>query len=441
LRTIFAKVVLWALGTFALSLVAYWAIWLVLMSRGPRPGDPIARLIDMVQDDLSQAYEDGGPGRLADRLHRLADYLPGEHFLTDTGGRDLVSGEDRSGLLSEGSGHPGPPRLVGRRFLFVGRPRDGRYRFISVVNPWFGPPNILPYYGAVVLVIVLMGAILAAHLAMPLRHLRRVVDRFGRGDLAARADSPRKDEIGELARAFDEMAGRIEVLLTAERRLLQDVSHELRSPLTRLDVAADLASTSEDPGEYLVRIRRDVSRLSTLVEELLQLTRAEGDPAAREREEVRLDDLLHGLAADCALEAEAGGRRLDLDAPSPATVLGEPELLRRAVENVVRNAIRYAPEGTAVEIGLERDGDTATVIVRDHGPGVPEEALGTIFEPFFRVEGHRSRTSGGAGLGLAIARRAVDLHRGRISARNAKPGLSVTIELPMADPHDGDAAA
>jgi signal transduction histidine kinase len=438
MRSIFAKVVLWALGTFALSLVAYWAIWLALMPRGPRPGDPFPRLIEMTQDDLAQAYEEGGARRLGERLDRLSIYLPGEHFMTDAMGRDLVSGEDRSELLRQAPAHPGPPRLASGRFIFVGQPRGGRYRFISVVSPWFGPPNILPYYGAVVLVIVLMGAILAAHLAMPLRHLRRVVDRFGQGELTARAGFPRRDEIGELARAFDEMAGRIEVLLTAERRLLQDVSHELRSPLTRLDVAVDLASTSADPGEFLVRIRRDVSRLSTLVDELLQLTRAEGDPAARGQDEVRLDDLLHGLAADCALEAEASGCRLSLDADVRAAVQGEPELLRRAVENVVRNAIRHAPEGTAVEIGLQRDGESATVLVRDHGPGAPEEALKLIFEPFFRVEGHRSRNSGGTGLGLAIARRAVDLHHGRITARNANPGLVVTIVLPTMPSENGD---
>ena len=159
-----------------------------------------------------------------------------------------------------------------------------------------------------------MGSILAVHLAAPLRRLRRVVDRFGRGDLAARVRSTRRDEIGELSRAFDEMAGRIETLLAAERRLLQDVSHELRSPLTRLDVAVDLAFTSDDPGPSLGRIKRDIGRLSVLVNELLQLTRAEGDPSAHDLEEVRLDDLLRTLVEDCLLEAEAKGCRLELRA-------------------------------------------------------------------------------------------------------------------------------
>ena len=160
MRSIFAKVVLWTLGTFVLSLVAYWGIRTVLMSKGPVAGDPILRLIEMVEDDLARAYEEGGPDRLADRLRRLATYLPGEHFLTDANGRDLVSGADRSALLKQATTRRGPPSFVGNRFVVLGPPHDNRYRFVSVIQPWFSPPNILPYYGAIVLVIFLMGATL-----------------------------------------------------------------------------------------------------------------------------------------------------------------------------------------------------------------------------------------------------------------------------------------
>jgi len=228
------------------------------------------------------------------------------------------------------------------------------------------------------------------------------------------------------------MAGRIETLLSAERRLLQDVSHELRSPLTRLDVAVDLASTGDDPGEYLGRIKRDIGRLTVLVNELLQLTRAEGDPSAHNLEALPLDELLESLIDDCKMEAEAKGCTLLQTKAKPCLVNGQPELLRRAVENVVRNAVRHAPAKTTVKIGLELIGDLATISVRDHGPGVPDDLLGAIFDPFVRVEGDRSRASGGVGLGLAIARRAVGLHRGTITAQNAHPGLLVRIELPGA---------
>jgi signal transduction histidine kinase len=165
---------------------------------------------------------------------------------------------------------------------------------------------------------------------------------------------------------------------------------------------------------------------------LLQLTRAEGDSSALDREVVPLGDLLRSLVEDSDLEAEAKGCRLDLRAEKPCSVWGEEELLRRAIENVVRNAIRHAPKGTSIEIALDRLADRARVVVRDHGPGVPEESLSAIFEPFFRVEGHRSWASGGVGLGLAIARRAIALHQGAITASNASPGLVVVIELPIA---------
>jgi two-component system sensor histidine kinase CpxA len=364
-------------------------------------------------------------------LRELSSEIPGEHYLTDDRGRDLVSGADRSDLLRPGPPHGGPRRLPDGRIVLVGPQRGGRYHFITIVRPWFEPPDILPYYGSVVLVIVGMGAILAVHLATPLRRLGRVVDRFGRGDLAARVGSNRRDEIGELSRSFDAMAGRIETLLSAERRLLQDVSHELRSPLTRLDVAVDLALASHDPRASLGRIKRDIIRLTSLVNELLELTRAEGNPTAREQEDVPLEDLLRDLVDDCALEAEAKGCRLALRVSEPCRVRGDWELLRRAVENVVRNAIRHTPEGTEVEIILERSGPCSRIVVRDQGSGVPEDRLGSIFEPFFRVENHRSRASGGVGLGLAIARRAIDLHEGRIFARNTRPGLIVTTELPL----------
>ena len=305
---------------------------------------------------------------------------------------------------------PSPPRFAGDRIVLLGPPIDGGYRFISVIPPWFRPPNILPYYGAIVLVIILMGAILAAHLAEPLRRLRRVVDRFGRGDLAARsglAAHGRDRRAG--SRAFDEMAGRIEILLTAERRLLQDVSHELRSPLARLDVAVDLASTSDGPfGEFLAHIRRDVEPALHSGRRAAPTDAGRRRPRRSRARGGRPGRPVAGDGRRLRLEAEASGCRLDLRSADPATIQGSPELLRRAVENVVRNAIRHAPAGTAVEIGLERAAGTATIAVRDRGPGVPEDLLGAIFEPFFRVEGHRSRVDGGTGLGLAIARRAVE---------------------------------
>jgi len=197
-----------------------------------------------------------------------------------------------------------------------------------------------------------------------------------------------------------------------------------------LRVAVELARSGQNQERHLDRIDKEAERLNSLVGGLLQVTRAEGDPDSLRREPVRLEGLLEQLVADSALEAESRGSEVRLERAPPATVQGDPELLRRAIENVIRNAIRHAPEGTAVEASLEAANGRATVRIRDYGTGVPEEALPRIFDAFYRVETDRDRASGGAGLGLSIARRAVELHKGTIRARNAGPGLEVEIDFP-----------
>jgi two-component system sensor histidine kinase CpxA len=291
--------------------------------------------------------------------------------------------------------------------------------------------SFLPYYLLILGAVALVCWLLAVNIASPLRGLARTVDRFGAGDLGARVNSTRKDEIGELSRAFDRMAGRIGTLLTAERRLLQDVSHELRSPLARLSFAAELVRTAEDRDAAVERLKKEIQRLTGLVGALLQVTMAEGDPSSTAPERLRLDDLLMEVVDDCRLEADGQGCAIQLRAATPLTVLGDRELLRRAIENVLRNSIRYAPRESAVEVDLTAAKSTATISVRDYGPGVPEEALPKIFQPFFRVDDSRDSATGGMGLGLAIAMRAVGLHHGHLRARNAHPGLLVSIELPV----------
>jgi two-component system sensor histidine kinase CpxA len=234
-----------------------------------------------------------------------------------------------------------------------------------------------------------------------------------------------------LARTFDRMANRIETLVGAERRLLLDISHELRSPLARLGVAIELARSGENLEAHLGRIQKESDRLNALVGELLQVTRAEGDPNSLRRDPIRLDELVAQLVDDAQIEASAHGCALEYARREPVMVEGDPELLRRAVENVIRNAIRYSPPKEPVEVSLARQNGSAVVDVRDHGPGVPEESLARIFDAFYRVDSDRNRLSGGIGLGLSIARRAIQLHKGSIRARNAKPGLEVELELPV----------
>jgi two-component system sensor histidine kinase CpxA len=245
--------------------------------------------------------------------------------------------------------------------------------------------------------------------------------------------STRRDELGQLARTFDRMAEQTETLLAAERRLLLDISHELRSPLARLGVAVELARSGGELDSNLNRIQKESDRLNSLVGQLLQVTRAEGDPSSLRRNPVRLDVLVQQLVEESKIEAEARGCSLTFAARDPVTVQGDPELLRRAVENVIRNAIRHSPRGATVEVSVTRTNGRAMVDIRDYGPGAPEEALPRLFDPFYRVENDRGRTSGGIGLGLSIARRAIELHKGSIRAKNAGPGLEVELELPAVE--------
>ncbi len=365
-----------------------------------------------------------------DTLHRVYD---AKGILTDENGRDLLTNEDRSNLV----------RHVRRRALYqffrtgdatVARvSNDGKYWFFFIVpragvGAWF----LLPDHIFVMAAAVLLCYLLAYYLTAPVRQLEKAVELFGSGDLSTRVGSTRQDELGQLARTFDRMANRIETLVTAERRLLLDISHELRSPLARLGVAVELARSGENLDAALNRIQKESDRLNALVGQLLQVTRAEGDPTSLRRCPVQLDQLVQQLVDDSLIEAAAHGCGLKFEKRESVKVDGNPELLRRAIENVIRNAIRYSPRETAVEVSLARQNGKAVVDVRDYGPGVPQETLPHLFDAFYRVETDRNRNSGGIGLGLSLARRAIELHKGTIRAKNVQPGLEVEMELPAA---------
>ena len=342
---------------------------------------------------------------LAGYLRRLDELFEAKHSLVDATGRDMVDGRDRSALVLSASIPPAPPRWHGNEGVLATAPAGGS-RLLIIIHPKFKLMGLLPYYLWIFLLIAALGYALAVYLGRPLRNLRHAVEQFGRGDLTIRTRSTRRDEIGELARAFDLMAGRTENLMTAERRLLQDVSHELRTPLSRLRLTVRLARTSDKREAALDRIKKEADRLSSLVDGLLQVTAAEEDPQSRDQEDVRLDALLKDLVDDGTMEAEAKGCRLTLRANEPTTILGDEELLRRAIENVLRNAIRHAPDGTPIEVDIRRRSGTTTITVRDFGTGVPDESLPAIFQPFYRVDDERSRSRGGVGLGLSITQRA-----------------------------------
>ncbi len=387
-----------------------------------------------VRLQLTQAqkiYETHGPGPLASYLAETDAALRGNRYLIDQAGHDVVTGKDWSPVLSLKPGHWGAPPKLDDRLVFVRTSKDGRFRLLVITPEPVGGRRFGPIYLLVFAVTVLLAWTLSAGIVSPLRRLAGTVDAFGKGDLSVRVAGSRKDEIGDLARSFNSMADRIQTLVTAERRLLQDVSHELRSPLARLSFAVELIKDAPDPEPGIARLRREIDRLSHLVGTLLDMTSAEGDLFSRRIASVPLGALVEKIVADCQLEAEARGVQLKTEILTPGTVQGEPELLRRAFENVLRNAIRFSPADSTVETRVESQPDGVAISVRDYGPGVPADALTRIFDPFYRVDDSRNSASGGTGLGLSIARRAVLLHHGTIVADNLAPGLLVTISVPV----------
>ena len=432
MRSLYAKVLLWSFGTLMFSLVAFLVTSFYLSRHDVRASLPF-RLNTYLLDEAVHAYEAGGSGALAATLERQERYFWIEMHLTNTQGMDLVSKAMRPDVIAL-SPDEARPRKIGGRIAVVMSDAAHRYRLIVYVPPpAFDITATLPYYLLILLAVAGLCWLLAVNLVKPLRQLAHTVDRFGAGDLVARVDWRRRDEIGDLAGAFNQMAQRLQTSLTAERRLLQDISHELRSPLARLSFAAELTRTATDRNAAAARLRKEIDRLTDLVSGLIQVTRAEGESSERNLGPVALDQVVQDVTQDCELEAAARHCRIETNVAGSVSLRADPELLRRAVENVLRNAIRYSPEATAVEVRVDNSDSAATVSIRDYGPGVPEEMLPKIFSPFFRVDSSRDAATGGIGLGLAIAQRAVMLHHGQITARNAGPGLMVTITLPTAD--------
>ena len=300
--------------------------------------------------------------------------------------------------------------------------------------------------GLVVSVLVTFGFTLL--ITRPIGSLREAARKLAAGDLSARAKSPNAkannkngDELRGLVYDFNMMAERLESLVDSHKLLLRDVSHELRSPLARLSVALEWAREDAQPGieEQLERMESEVVRLNALIGQLLSLSHLESATALPASQRFSVARIVEELLPDMEYEARGRNCAVSFAAPDPAEseVSGNPELLGRAIENVVRNAIAYTAEGTSVEILLTHQNkmgrDFVILQVSDRGPGVPGEALKSIFHPFYRLDGSRQRSTGGFGVGLAITERAVRLHGGDVVASNAEVGgLIVEMRLPAA---------
>jgi signal transduction histidine kinase len=310
-------------------------------------------------------------------------------------------------------------------------------------SPLPPPPEILQRVASLLSVEVacctLVSYLLARYLARPLRTLHGATIAFAGGDLSARGQevkAERRDEVADLVRAFNSMADRISALIQDQRRFIVDVSHEIRSPLARLSLAAALARRAASPlaAEQFDRLEREIETASSLVRDLQVLASLQDGAPPPRCEIVDLAALVTAAIDNVTFEWEGRPHDIKLTAPSePVIAWGDSAVLQRAVENVLHNAMFYTPQDTEVAMTVTRRGGSAHIEVRDHGPGVPEVALPHLFDPFYRVDESRTRNTGGIGIGLAILQRAVALHGGTATAANADPsGLRICIDLPLA---------
>lgn len=452
MRTLFFKIFLW----FWLAMVAVGVTVAIVVGItqnepvGPGLRNTAAALAAVYARTAAETYARGGEPALRALIAEIERQNHVRAFLFDAQGQELAGGKSSSSyadLLARARNSQQAefhflPSLVVTAQRAETPNGQSVILLIEISRLWQGEPGIKPRVrllrGFVLLVTAgLLCFWLARSLTGPLGQLRAATNQLASGDLSARVTAlNRRDELAELGRDFNQMAERLESLVTAQKRLLHDVSHELRSPLARLGVALELArqQAGEKAASALDRIEREAQRLNELIGQLLTLSRLESQTETAERAPVELEKLLAEVADDAQFEARRNQREVIVRECTPCRIQGNERLLRSALENVVRNAIRYTPEHTAVEVSLRCSGNEAEFIIRDHGPGVPDAALDNIFRAFYRVAEARERKTGGFGLGLSIAERAIGWHGGTVSAANLPQreggGLCVTLRLP-----------
>jgi signal transduction histidine kinase len=416
----------------------------------PPQAERIVEVFEQRGPEALRQYEKKGTSPFGIQIHLLDDQ--GEDLGEDPSSpeiKELARRARQSGKVEFADDRKNHEAAVG-----VDGPSGRRYVYALVISPNLSVPPILNARPRtqIIRILAVLGAggfvcfWLARYISSPVGELRAATRALAGGNLGARIAPSvcrRSDELGDLGIDFNAMAERTQSLLESQRRLLRDISHELRSPLARLRVALDLAKEGADLSSLRAhrRIELEAEKLNDMVGNLLRLSRLEALADLPDKSQIDLAQLVHQAADEAALEAVQNGRSVKVLQADSCMILGNEHLLHSVLENLIRNAIRYTPEGTAVELDLSRQFSAgawhAVLFVSDCGPGVPPAHLTDIFEAFFRVEDSRNRETGGTGLGLSIAQRAVHLHGGTIRAMNmAQGGLIIEVRLPLGKVHE-----
>ena len=453
MRSLFLKIFLWFWATVIVTGIAL-VLTFILEPRSV-PSQWHATLMDTARDSGTIAVEEierGGVPAASAYIERLERETRLRACLFDST-RDPVGGkgcETFDNLISHVTASKTSDfsmRYGIARVALTLQGRSGR-TFIYATELPAGPRAAFGITGAAialrwVVALLVSGFIcylLTRYLTTPILRLREASQQLASGDLSTRAAigiERRRDELGGLVRDFNAMADRIEELISRQRQLINDVSHELRSPLARLNVALDLGREKKGNDPAFDHMEQDIELLNEMIGRLLTIARLDTSTAPVQMMPVNLTELVSEIVRNADFESRERNGSVKFTALGQFFVSGNAELLHSAIENVIRNAIRYTKSGTSVEVLLESenlaDASFARLAIRDYGSGVPEPELVNIFQPFYRVADARDRQSGGTGLGLAIADRVVRIHGGTIHAENAIPqGLVVEIFLPLA---------
>ena len=406
---------------------------------------PERHQMPILADLAARTFQEQGPTGLQQLLDNLSLTKRSRFWLVDTSGRELTNRSVPDNILrgaataqhNEGLYHSYEANVLAARATTP----QGQYILIAELTP----PSISERVPGDLLWTLKLGTLFSAivclliahYLTKPIERLRDATHELARGNLDIRAGENlgnRQDEIADLVRDFDSMAGELRNQIQSERNLLSGVSHELRSPIARMRLALLIARHAKEPerNEMLDRLEQDTVQLDSMLERILTVARLESGQLQPHFEPIDLNDVIDDVLHDANFEAFSTGATISYQRNGEIKVTGDAGLLHSAVENLVRNAMFYSGSAGKIDVALAKAGDSAVITVRDNGPGVPENALPLLFKPFYRVDDSRGTTTGGMGLGLAIVRNAVAVHGGSAVARNVSPhGLEVELRLPV----------
>jgi two-component system sensor histidine kinase CpxA len=446
-HSLFLKIFLWFWATVIVTAISLVAAFVILSGNGVSQSH--ATMTETARQSGAMAVEEvelhGAPAASA-YLARLEDQTHLQACLFDVSGNVLAGSncaafsETISRLTvthtSEVSWRHGSTRIA------VRLPGRNGAAFVYATSVPTGPPlsrvAIVRQWCIALLVSGFICYLLTRYLTTPILRLREASQHLAAGELSTRAASDmerRQDELGSLVRDFNTMADRIEELISSQRQLISDVSHELRSPLARLNVALDIGRQRKGDDPAFDQMEQDIESMNEMIGRLLSIARLDASTTPVSMAEVDLSELVSKIVRSAQFELQESNA-VHLNMSARYFVRANAELLHSAIENVIRNAIRYTEGDSPIEVCLRSQefapSNFVRLAIRDHGSGVPESELLNIFQPFYRVAEDRDRLSGGTGLGLAIAQRVVRIHGGTIHARNAAPhGLEVEILLPQ----------